>query len=140
MTVEGFRWVSLVALVVEAASAGCTTVRATDGTVVTAWAVPSVEGVRASAAHDLGCPPTAIDVKNVSTDPNVHYPNDLVAEGCGWSANYHVISTPGRGAYEAVQVSRTPLTPIVQPGAPASGSGCSKDTDCKTPPPAPTAP
>src|SRR5580658_758778 len=116
MMAEGLRWASLVAVVVGAAFwAGCTTVRATDGTVVTAWAVPRVEGVRASAAHDLGCPATAIDVKNVSTDPNAHYPNDLIAEGCGWSANYHVVSTLGRGAYEAVQVSRSPLTPIVQP-------------------------
>ena len=131
MKTSGSRWASLVAPVVGAAlSAGCTTVRATDGTVVTAWSVPSVEGVRASAAHDLGCPAAAIHVTNVSTDADAHYANDLIAEGCGWSANYHVVATLGRGEYEAVQVSRSPLTPIVQAGA-GAGPGCSKDTDCK---------
>jgi|HubBroStandDraft_1064217.scaffolds.fasta_scaffold120092_1 hypothetical protein len=132
MTTDGSRWAALVAGIVGAAFwAGCTTVRATDGTVVTAWAVPSEEGVRASAAHDLGCPAAAIDIKNVSTDANAHYANDFVAKGCGWTANYHVVAMVGRGEYEAVQVSRSPLTPIVQAGAGASGPGCSKDTDCK---------
>jgi hypothetical protein len=132
MSARDLGWALRGALVLGAGiCASCTTVHATDGRVFTAWDVPSVEAVKASAAFDLRCPPGAIAVENVST--NSTYPNELVADGCGWRATYRVIPRVGRGEYEAVQTSRysSTLTAARGEATSKSGPGCSKDTDCK---------
>jgi hypothetical protein len=130
MKTNGSRWASRVAVVVGAAFwAGCTSVLATDGRVFSS----GDEAVRASAAHDLGCGPELVVVRDLE--------GESVVDGCGWRATYRYVS-PGPhfgDKSNIVLVSRFPsgsggrAPPLAAPAPPPAGSapGCSKDTDCK---------
>jgi hypothetical protein len=73
-----------------------------------------MEAVQASAVNDLGCPPAALELKDVSPDIVSVY--EFVVDGCGWSATYRVVPVAGISTAAVVQISRFPsVLPPRQP-------------------------